>query len=320
MRVSLLLLRIAPSVGVGADELAMAAQVSPDSDALSYEDGVRLWSCLEDLTDDPFIGLTAGEQYRLDTLGMFGLAFATARDFADGLRVAGLALPLLLQEAKMGVSSDVTGSGIEYSMPRLGLRHGVDYMFAAFLTLARECLDGPLVPAAVALQMPAPGDTSRYRSVFGVEPEFSAPRCRLWFDRKELGRPLRGAEPATSSTLLSHAERLLATPPPAERITKVEAALLRSLDQGMGTLQHVADLLETSPRTLQRELRAGGVTFSSLRSSTVETEARRAIRAGVPIDELAKRLGYATRRSFDRAFTRWAGESPAKFRERNLGQ
>lgn len=314
MRASPLVLRVAPLVGVPIEELAAAAGVPPDVDVITYEEGVRLWEALERLTGDRFVGLTAGERSRVDTLGMFGLAFATSRDLADGLRVVERTLPLVLREGDIAVERDDTGAGLVYRMPKLGLRHGVDHMFATLLTLTRGCLDGPVVPVSVTFEMDAPPSLARYTEVFGVEPTFGADRCQLWFASRDLARPLSGADPATREVLLAHAETLLASPP-SDRITKVEAALLRSLDQGQGTLEDTAERLGTTARTLQRELEAAGTRFSKVKEALLQTEACRALRdTEESIDTLAARLGYATRRSFERAFHRWTGETPAAFR------
>ncbi len=314
MRASPLVLRVAPLVGVPVEELARAAGIEADATALSYDEGVRLWETLERLTGDPFVGLTAGERTRKDTLGMLGLAFATARDLADGLRVIGRTLPLLLRDGDIAIESNETGAGLVYKMPKLGLRHGVDQMFATLLALARSSVDGPLTPASVAFEMNAPTSTERYREVFGVTPTFDADRCECWFSRADLSRPLTGADPATSGVLLAHAEALLASPP-NDFVTKVEAALLRSLDHGQGTLEDTAERLGTTPRTLQRDLESAGTRFSAVKEALLEAEASRALReTDEAIDALAGRLGYATRRSFERAFLRWTGRTPAAFR------
>ncbi|MBO6937659.1 MAG: AraC family transcriptional regulator ligand-binding domain-containing protein [Deltaproteobacteria bacterium] len=314
MRASPLVLRVAPLVGVPVEELARAAEVDPTVTALSYDEGVRLWQALERLTGDAFVGLTAGERTQKDSLGMFGLAFATARDLADGLRVVERILPILLREGDISMERDESGAGLVYKMPKLGIRHGVDHMFTTLLTLARSCVGGPLVPSFVSFQMSAPERGERYREVFGVTPTFDAKRCVCWFAAADLSRPLTGADPATCEVLLAHADALLASPP-NDLITKVEAALLRSLDQGLGTLEDTAERMGTTPRTLQRDLEAAGTRFSTVKESLLQTEASRALRdSEESIDALASRLGYATRRSFERAFHRWTGQTPAAFR------
>ena len=49
---------------------------------------------------------------------------------------------------------DVSGGGIEYRMPELRSRHGVDTMFAATVALVRHCTERRVVPVRVEHQMP----------------------------------------------------------------------------------------------------------------------------------------------------------------------
>ncbi|MFK7985692.1 MAG: AraC family transcriptional regulator ligand-binding domain-containing protein [Sandaracinaceae bacterium] len=312
MRAAPLLLRIAPSLGVDIVEVAHAAKVDVEAESLSYEDGQRLWAALEALLGDPFVGLTAGEKSRLDTLGMLGLVFATSRDLADGLRVAAAVLPRVLKGAPLDLEFSEDGGGLVYRFPARH-RHGVDHLFAGILTLARGCVRGDLQPMAVDLRSSAPPHVERYMQVFGVPPRFDCEVCRLWFSALDLARPFAGADPETSAVLLDHADELLAPAAPS-RVTEVEAAFLRSIDAGDGSLQNTAERLDCTPRTLQRELRAAGTSFSELKERVLEREAKRALSGGDSIQALADRLGFATRKGFERAFRRWTGESPAMFR------
>ncbi len=318
VRISPLLLRLAAAVSIDRDTLLEAAGVSPGAmtrpSGLRDEEGVRLWEALARLSGDPLVGLTAGERIRLDTLGMSGLAFVTARDLADSLRVVDRTLPLILGWREFRVGHDAEGGGIEYTMPELITRHGVDMLFAGVLTLARRCTGHPIRPRAVAFQMPAPADPARYVQVFGVEPTFGAERCRLWFEAEDLARPCVGADPATSDLLREHADSLLGEPPPSEKITRVEAAFLRSLDRGDGSLEGTAALLGVRPRTLQRRLHQEETTFKKLRDRVLQREAERSLARGDSVDQVTSRLGYASRSSFERAFLRWTGVTPGYFR------
>lgn len=314
MRTSALVLRVAPLVGVPVEELACAADIDPQARELTYQQGVRLWQSLEDLTGDPAIGLTIGQRSRVDTFGMLGMAFASARDLADGLRVVERALPLLLRGGKLSVERNKACTSVVYRMPSVGLRHGVDHMFAAILTLARHCVGSPIVPAAVAFQMPPPATTARYEQLFGITPRFNADRCVLAFTSEDVTRALSGADPGTSQILMDHAETLLASPPNTI-VTRAEAALLTSLERGVGTLEDTAKRLATTSRTLQRGLRAYGKSFSVLKDELLEREAKRALKeTDESVDSLAARLGYSSRRSFERAFVRWTGQTAGNFR------
>lgn len=318
-RASPLVLRFGSLVGVSKDEMFRCAELDEADErpeGLTYDEGMRLWLACEALTEDSFVGLTAGTRVSLESMGMLGLAFATARDLADGLRVIDRTLPHLLQDADVGVRFDPSGGGLTYRMPDPRVRHGVDSMLAALLTLARRCVGDDLCAQEVDFQTAAPRGATRYREVFGVAPRFSAPICRLWFDAVDLARPFAGAEPATSALLLANASRLLSPPAAPTFSRQVEDAVLRSLEQGDGSLQGTAELLGVSLRTVQRHLAAIGVAFQDLRTRARRQLAEALLAQGTAVDEVARRVGYGGRSSFERAFREWTGETPARFRAR----
>ena len=75
----------------------------------------------------------------------------------------------------------------------------------------------------------------------------------------------------------------------------------------------VPTAVAASVRTLPRRLAAHGQTYPAMR--------RRAVVDGwlgseMPMMEVAKRAGYGSRSSFERAFVQWRGETPAAVRAR----
>ena len=82
-------------------------------------------------------------------------------------------------------------------------------------------------------------------------------------------------------------------------------------------LQVVADMLGTSPRTLQRRLHAEGRTFRDLVDAWRRESAIALLSEGsLSVQEIASRLGYRQAGAFSRAFRRWMNCSPRDFRAR----
>jgi len=324
-------LRFARRLGVSLAELARTAGIGLErlegGEPLSYDEGVLLWSALEKLTGDPFVGLNAGRQLTLDQMGALGPAFAAAPTLRGGLMRLVPLLRLVLLGASIELVEGVAGPecatqqgsaelcGIEYRMPTVHGPHGVDSMFAAVVALARQCTGDRVCPRVVDLQAPWPTDFEVHASFFGVRPTWARPTCRLLFDAHDLDRPMVGADPALSEVLLEHAEQLLraeVAPPPAT--LEIEAGIVAAVDAGNASVEEVAARLSTSARTLQRRIAKTGRTFAELRAEVLLRRARELLREGLSVDEVAARSGYATRSGFERAFTRWSGQSPARFR------
>jgi AraC-like DNA-binding protein len=86
--------------------------------------------------------------------------------------------------------------------------------------------------------------------------------------------------------------------------------VLLTAPSAMPRLERVAAGLHVSERTLRRQLAAEGASYRGLVEELRETLAEELLRAGLPVQQVARRLGYAETASFTHAFTRWKGVSP----------
>jgi AraC-like DNA-binding protein len=79
----------------------------------------------------------------------------------------------------------------------------------------------------------------------------------------------------------------------------------------------VAETIGMSVRTLQRRLRAMGLTYSDVAQRARRSAAQRLLTdPGAGIGEIGRSLGYSDPAHFTRAFQRWTGSTPGEFRAR----
>jgi AraC-like DNA-binding protein len=140
----------------------------------------------------------------------------------------------------------------------------------------------------------------------------------LEMDRRLLDLKLQGA----FETLHRQAEQLVARrlaerPPAPSAALRLEHAMERRpalLGQG---IEHAARALDLHPRTLQRRLADEGLRFAELQA-TLRLKLAKAWLAdpSLDIETVSERLGFADRRSFTRAFSRWTGVTPSAFRRK----
>ncbi|MEC7523088.1 MAG: AraC family transcriptional regulator ligand-binding domain-containing protein [Myxococcota bacterium] len=325
VQTSTALVALVRNAGVSTQELARAAgfarEIVESPTMVSYAEGVRIWEAAERLTGDPNVGLTAGARCRPDQIPVLGTLFGHCADLTDALRRLARLVPMVIRGVPVGFDGD-TGT-FSYTSPST-TPHGVDAMFAAVVQLARHCAEAPIAPCEVQLQSAPPRHPEVYERFFEVRPRWGAKRSSLRFTRATLAIPFRGAAPALAALLEERAPALI-EPAGAERRdlrAAIIAAIRASLQDGLDpTLSRVALDLGTSPRTLQRRLADRGLRFTALRDATRRALAEEAVLTGSePTLQIALRLGFASRSSFERAFRRWTGETPARARERSLGQ
>ena len=135
--------------------------------------------------------------------------------------------------------------------------------------------------------------------------------------RNSGGSDVMAVEPRATvylSTYMTNAGAVLRKAP---RLTKgrLKNLISRLIRRGDATLPSAAAALGISPRSLQRHLKASGIIYSDLLSE-VRYEIARSLLVSTALDiaEIAVTLGYNDPSSFSRAFARWSGASPRKFR------
>ena len=108
---------------------------------------------------------------------------------------------------------------------------------------------------------------------------------------------------------------LLKTPAKALDIEALRAVIVESFSAGQPTLDQVTNVIGISQRTLQRQLADSGLTFTQLVDESRFITARQLIVQGRRLADVAGDLGYADAGSFTRAFERWTGMTPQKYRK-----
>jgi AraC-like DNA-binding protein len=96
---------------------------------------------------------------------------------------------------------------------------------------------------------------------------------------------------------------------------KVQSALLQLLPSGKYSIEDIAEKLNVSKRTLQRNLSAENTNYSEQLENIREQRARYYLeKTDSTYAEISFLLGYDHPKSFSRAFVKWTGLNPESFR------
>jgi AraC-like DNA-binding protein len=161
-----------------------------------------------------------------------------------------------------------------------------------------------------------PGYVSEYARVFGVPVRFGAqsnaivmPRSQLIASMLRADARIARAFELRAAHLLQKLKRVDAT---AERVRELVS---QHLDSGQVTMAWTARRLAMSVPTLRRHLEAEGTTYREIVDELRRHVAERELRDGsTSVGELAFLLGFANVGAFHRAFKRWTGIAPTRFR------
>jgi AraC-like DNA-binding protein len=104
-------------------------------------------------------------------------------------------------------------------------------------------------------------------------------------------------------------------------VTKYHRLILDLLASGHPTIQRAARVLGIPVRTLQRRLSNAGLTYSELADEARFKAACRMLEdPHIRVADIAASLSFADPSNFSRAFLRWSGVSPSKYRRRRAGK
>jgi len=137
---------------------------------------------------------------------------------------------------------------------------------------------------------------------------------RIAVARRFLDQPSPLADTNTARMLSRQCRELL-----DRRLSRVGVAgqvrsRLRHQPGELPSMQTVAEELHIDPRTLRRRLVSEGTSFRALLDEVRRRLAIELLEQDTPVEQIAKRLGYAETGNFTHAFKRWEGVAPSNFR------
>ena len=264
-------------------------------------------------------GVDLGRQFRPATYGILGLLPLHCDNLLEALgmvlRFEGLVHDLGVSETQLqgeqivfrwhplfsdseciqAVSESVVSGMQQFSSWLLGRMITVDY-----LSLPKVC-DHPWLGS------------------LGVHPVIQPGALEMHIPMAELNQPIAQADHELKCALLASAELMLKKRKP-EWIKTLLDWFDRQLPVGECSLEQAADLLQLSPRSLQRRLSKQGLSYQQLLSNFRHDKAVALLsQSELSVLDIASRLGFHEQSSFSSAFRQWQGCTPTDYLKRHRG-
>jgi AraC-like DNA-binding protein len=291
---------------------------SPDT-LLPLRDHFRLLKASSRELRDEVFAARLGRQISVAGLGVYGKWVTQAPTLLEAIHRAGTSLPHMLQNATQLVVRH-RGSEIHWSYeladPAVEGRHQNEMLAIGYMiAVVRHFAGARWLPVRIILGgLPT---RLRYplRELMSTDIVMRDAPGTVVFNQgllTALNPNLGQADNGLSSGDLGH---IFDIPDPEDLSGRMSVLINLELLDRRPTLARIGNRSGLTRRTLQRRLREVGLTYSDLLRSALQ---RRAInllcQRHLTITEVASMLGYEDPAHFTRAFERWAGICPSRWR------
>jgi AraC-like DNA-binding protein len=198
-----------------------------------------------------------------------------------------------------------------------GINHIYDLSIALGCSIMRGLCGAGWNPTEVLSSRRPPADLKPYRKFYRAPLQFDMDRNAIVFPSRWMNHKIPGADALLRRHLEREADELHMLRQ-VNIISDTRRLLHTSMMTGKCTINDIAGQLCMHERTLHRRLREAGTSFQ-LELDAVRFEVARQLLAGsaMPITSIAETLNYSGASAFNRAFRRWAGFTPARWRSMN---
>ncbi len=272
----------------------------------------------EKLLVDPAFGFHYGQYAEANRWGLMGYILSVS----DNLREV-IATQLKLQALVGNIGCTVVHeegqhSAIEWYTDGEPNRHVAEEALTGWIGFARRIVKSELKPAAIHFRHKARAPLVEYEKFFACPVEFGQTMNAVLFDDAIFELALKQPDRQMFELLQSHAGAMLQESGDDNLKQQIKAFLIRELPRDVPSIDRVADKFNTSVRTLQRRFESWGTSFKQFIDQTRKEVALHYMRSGGDnLLELTFMLGFSEQSAFQRAFKRWTGMSPRRYRQDN---
>jgi AraC-like DNA-binding protein len=313
--------RIAAERGADLPEMMRAAGLDPEAlrhpeASIDYAGFCTLLKACAAAWDLPDLGLRMARQQQVDLLGPVALIIrmeptvrAALNAVTANLVIHSNAIVAALEETADTASLII---GLRGDAPTC--RENTELILAQTRIVLESAAGGPVHLVEASFRHPRGASARAVAAYFGCPIRYEAERNAVSFDSAVLDRRIERTDLAYHALI----RRYLTTARAELDLDPLDAAraeVARQMELGTCSLENVAQGLRTSPRSLQRQLKAEGTTFRDLMDDWRRDRALALVtHTRLPLSQVSEALGYAEQSVFTQAFRRWYGGTPLRCR------
>ncbi|WP_067702660.1 AraC family transcriptional regulator ligand-binding domain-containing protein [Nocardia jejuensis] len=303
--------------------IAEADLSDPASEIMLDQELVVMRNVVEGIGDEPGLGFLAGFQCHPTSFGVLGFAMISSPTLRCALEVA-----LKYTDLSVAIASHhLETNGSEVAMlrddrvvPSDLRRFAQERDIAMISTIQQDLLPMQFPVQRVELEWEAHPVYETLGVVLNVdELVFKAPEFKIVLQSAML--EMRPSQ-ANAALARAYEQQCVSIMQRRKRRAGISGRVREMLVQQSGVVDQtsIAADLDVSVRTLRRRLAEEGTTFRELSCETVGLLAEELLLAGLTVESVADRLGYASVSAFASTFRAWKGQTPGTFARTHRGQ
>ncbi len=268
---------------------------------------------------EPALGLSVGSLIEPAHLGLVGYLLLNCKNVAQAIARDKEFARLYWDQNQGSFRPELRGIRVHWkTTPNLRNRLLQEHNLASIVAFARNLCDAPNdAPLEVHFTFPRPADTAPYEHFFKCPVHFDAPILSMLFSYSILRVPIREPDESLYHILEAQArERIAKAYPNHDFLSDLQKVIAEQLANSESTLITCAPKMNCSARTLQRRLEELDTNFQSVLDLTRQNLSKSYLSdPALRMAELSQLVGYADQAAFTRAFKRWTGMSPSRWRK-----
>ncbi len=264
----------------------------------------KLWKECVRVTGDPAFGLVVGNNIRPTTFHALGFSWIASRSLLESLQRLCRYYDLLSNapyDFRLTAETDawfLHGASHGDPDPEAS-RISMDALLIAILRLCQQASSAHFHALSVHFAGPAPADIDTYIKAFGAPVYFGQDSNGLRFGREELEAPLPGDNLELAIANDRIAEEYISALNPDRVASEVRKLLVELLPSGDASQTAIAQQMNRSLSTLQRQLAGEGTNYKEIREQTRAELAEQYVREGrYTLSQIAYLLGFSDQSNF----------------------
>lgn len=284
---------------------------------------LRLFEMLLDagsqLLNDYYFGAHAGAHSSKQAWGMVNYLGMSAPSTREAVNAVVDFSRLLIDHGDVDfnpINDDLARLSWQLPPRQAPSRQVIEFFFTSWYRANKPLLDRWCSKREIHFTHQGPANSEEIARIIEAPVHYNSHSNCVEFDSHFLDHPTRFPHTAIHRSLVQAARAELANLQLEDRVIRdVMDCIVRQLPEGVPRLEDVAADLSLAPRTLQRRLNHTATNFKCLVDEARKERSRKLIADhDMGLLDISAELGFSDQSAFQKAFKRWFGQAPGRYR------